>query len=98
LVGASGCIMGVIGILAGLLFRDRQSPRAGQRLRMILMMVALETIYDLSTPQVSLAAHLGGFATGVALGLVLSRQRSSPHRVPDQLLGKRAKSAGLPPP
>jgi membrane associated rhomboid family serine protease len=45
---------------------------------MILMMVALETIYDLSTPQVSLAAHLGGFATGVALGLVLSRQRTSP--------------------
>jgi rhomboid protease GluP len=74
LVGASGCIMGVIGILAGLLFRDRQSPRAGQRLRMILTMVVLETIYDLSTPQVSLAAHLGGFITGVALGLLLPRQ------------------------
>jgi rhomboid protease GluP len=98
LVGASGCIMGVIGILAGLLFRDRESPRAGQRLRMILMMVALETIYDLSTPQVSLAAHLGGFATGVALGLILSRQRTSPSRVPDQLIPKQANSGGGPPP
>jgi len=98
LVGASGCIMGVIGILAGLLFRDRQSPRAGQRLRMILMMVALETVYDLSTPQVSLAAHLGGFATGVALGLVLSRQRTSPGPAPAQLIRKQARSGGLPPP
>lgn len=81
LVGASGCIMGVIGILAGLLFRDRHSPRAGQRLRMILIMVALETIYDVSTPQVSLAAHLGGFITGVTLGLFLSRQNRSPRQV-----------------
>jgi rhomboid protease GluP len=80
LVGASGSIMGIIGVLAGLLFRDRQSPRAGQRLRMLLMMVALETIYDLSTPQVSLAAHLGGFVTGVALGLVLSRQSDTSGR------------------
>ena len=74
LVGASGCIMGVIGMLAGVLLRDRQLPRAGQRLRMIGMMVALETVYDLSTPQVSLAAHLGGFVSGLILGLFFSSQ------------------------
>ena len=40
-----------------------------------LIMVALQTSYDLLTPQVSLAAHLGGFVTGLALGLLLSRRR-----------------------
>jgi membrane associated rhomboid family serine protease len=45
---------------------------------MIGMMVALETVYDLSTPQVSLAAHLGGFVSGLILGLFFSSQ-SRPH-------------------
>jgi rhomboid protease GluP len=72
LVGASGCIMGVIGISAGLLLRHRQSPLAGRRLRNILLIVILQTIFDLSTPQVSLAAHLSGFVSGVLLGLLLA--------------------------
>ncbi|MBA3834193.1 MAG: rhomboid family intramembrane serine protease [Chthoniobacterales bacterium] len=72
LVGASGCVMGVIGISAGLLLRHRQTPLAGRRLREILAIVAFQTIFDLSTPQVSLAAHLSGFATGVLVGLVFA--------------------------
>jgi rhomboid protease GluP len=76
LVGASGSVMGVIGISAGLLLRHRQTPLAGQRLRKIMLIVVLQTIFDLSTPQVSLAAHLGGFMTGVAVGLFLAGSRS----------------------
>ncbi len=77
LVGASGCVMGVIGISAGLLLRHRQSPLAGRRLKEILAIVAFQTIFDLSTPQVSLAAHLSGFSTGVLIGLVFAARRTA---------------------
>ncbi len=78
LVGASGCVMGVIGISAGLLLRHRQSPLAGRRLRNLIVIVALQTAFDLSTPQVSLAAHLSGFVTGVGIGVILAAQRRQP--------------------
>jgi rhomboid protease GluP len=79
LVGASGCVMGVIGVSAGLLLRHRQSPLAGRRLRNIIVIVALQTAFDLSTPQVSLAAHLSGFLTGLLVGVILaSQQRRAP--------------------
>ena len=75
LVGASGAIMGVIGISAGLLLRHRQSPLAGRQLHNILVIVAIQTAFDLWTPQVSLAAHLCGFLSGVGVGLVFASQR-----------------------
>lgn len=75
LVGASGCVMGVIGVSAGLLLRHRQTPLAGRRLRNIIVIVALQTAFDLSTPQVSLAAHLSGFLTGVVVGTILASTR-----------------------
>lgn len=72
LVGASGCIMGVIGISAGLLLRHRQTRLAGRRLRNLFLIVALQTGFDLSSPQVSLSAHLSGFVAGVMVGLLLT--------------------------
>lgn len=75
LVGASGCIMGVIGVSAGLLLRHRRSPIAGRRLRDIIVIVILQTAFDLWTPQVSLSAHLSGFATGLLVGVVLAARR-----------------------
>jgi rhomboid protease GluP len=75
LVGASGCVMGVIGVSAGLLLRHRQTPLAGRRLRNIIVIVALQTAFDLSTPQVSLAAHLSGFITGVGVGTIFASTR-----------------------
>ena len=75
LVGASGCVMGVIGISAGLLFRHRQSQLAGQQLRYIIVIVAIQTAFDLWSPQVSLAAHLSGFITGVGVGVILASGR-----------------------
>jgi rhomboid protease GluP len=75
LVGASGCVMGVIGVSAGLLLRHRQSPLAGRRLRNLIVIVALQTVFDLSTPQVSLSAHLSGFLTGVGVGTIFASAR-----------------------
>jgi rhomboid protease GluP len=72
LVGASGCVMGVVGVWAGYLLRHRHEPFAGRRLRNIVLIVAIQTAFDLSTPQVSMAAHLSGLASGFALGLLVS--------------------------
>lgn len=77
LVGASGCVMGVIGISAGLLLRHRQTPLAGRRLREILLIVGFQTVFDLSTPQVSLSAHLSGFVTGLVIGMAFAARRAA---------------------
>ena len=42
------------------------------RLENILLIVAVQTVFDLSTPQISMAAHLSGLVTGLALGLLVS--------------------------
>jgi membrane associated rhomboid family serine protease len=72
LVGASGCIMGIVGAWAGFLLRHRHTPHAKQRLGNVLMIVAIQTAFDLSTPQVSMAAHLCGLFSGAVLGFVLA--------------------------
>jgi rhomboid protease GluP len=72
LVGASGCVMGIVGVWAGYLLRHRHEPFAGRRLRNIVLIVAIQTAFDLSTPQISMAAHLCGLVTGVLLGLLVS--------------------------
>ena len=72
LVGASGCIMGIVGAWAGFLLRHRHAPYAKQRLGNIFMIIVIQTAFDLSTPQVSMAAHLCGLIAGFFLGLALA--------------------------
>ncbi len=72
LVGASGCVMGIVGVWAGYLVRHRHEPFAGRRLWNIVLIVAIQTVFDLSTPQISMTAHLGGLVTGVILGLLIA--------------------------
>ena len=72
LVGASGCIMGLVGALAGFLMRHRHAPHARQRLANVVMIVAIQIAFDVSTPQVSMSAHLSGLVAGFFLGLVLA--------------------------
>lgn len=71
LVGASGCVLGIVGVWAGYLLRHRNEPFAGRRLRNIVLVVAIQIAFDLSTPQISMAAHLSGLATGLLLGLLI---------------------------
>ena len=75
-IGASGCIMGVVGAWAGFLLRHRHAPLAKQRLANIGLIVAIQIAFDLSTPQVSMAAHMCGLASGFLLGLILGPRRS----------------------
>jgi rhomboid protease GluP len=77
LVGASGCVMGIVGVWAGFLLRHRHQPLAGRRLKNIVLIVAVQTAFDLSTPQISMAAHLSGLVTGVMLGLLISERAES---------------------
>jgi rhomboid protease GluP len=71
LVGASGCIMGVVGTWIGFLLRHRHAPLARQRLRNIFVIVLLQLAFDLVTPRVSMSAHVGGVFTGFLLGLLV---------------------------
>jgi rhomboid protease GluP len=75
LVGASGSIMGIVGAWAGFLLRHRHVPQAKQRLANVGMIVAIQIAFDLSTPQVSMAAHMCGLIAGFFLGLVLAPMR-----------------------
>jgi membrane associated rhomboid family serine protease len=75
LVGASGCIMGIVGTWAGFLVRYRHAPQAKQRLGNVVMIIVIQVAFDLSTPQVSMAAHVCGLIAGFFLGLILAPRR-----------------------
>jgi membrane associated rhomboid family serine protease len=77
LVGASGCIMGIVGTWAGFLVRHRHAPQAKQRLGNVVMIIVIQVAFDLSTPQVSMAAHLCGLIAGFFLGLVFAPRATS---------------------
>ena len=79
LVGASGCIMGVVGTWAGFLLRHRHAPLARKRLRDIIVIVLLQVAFDFVTREVSSSAHFGGLLTGFLLGLLVPAR---PFRVP----------------
>jgi len=74
LIGASGSIMGIVGAWAGFLMRHRHAPQAKQRLANVGLIVAIQIAFDLSTPQVSMAAHLCGLIAGFFLGLILAQR------------------------
>jgi membrane associated rhomboid family serine protease len=72
LVGASGCVMGIVGAWAGFLLRHRHVWHARQRLLNILLIIAIQIAFDISTPEVSTSAHLCGLIIGFVLGLAVS--------------------------
>ena len=71
-VGASGCVMGIVGAWAGFLLCHRHVPRARERLMNILMIIGIQTAFDLTTPQVSSSAHICGLLTGFVVGLIIA--------------------------
>jgi membrane associated rhomboid family serine protease len=71
-IGASGCILGVVGAWAGFLVRHRHAPLAKQQLANVGLIVAIQIAFDLSTPQVSMSAHMCGLVAGFFLGLTLA--------------------------
>jgi membrane associated rhomboid family serine protease len=77
LVGASGCVMGIVGAWAGFLLRHRHVWQAKQRLLNILLIIVIQIVFDISTPQVSTSAHLCGLVTGIVIGLAVAPKRTA---------------------
>ena len=83
LVGASGCIMGLLGATGAVMLRawlKQRAPMARQIFLRLLVVVALQVTFDYNTPQVAGLAHavglLGGFIAGLLLHEVVSTRQS----------------------
>ena len=79
--GASGAVFGVYGAFgAFLVLRRRAMPEAvwQQTARGIGMFVAINVIFGLAVPGISLSAHLGGLVIGFLVGLALLARSSTP--------------------
>jgi rhomboid protease GluP len=74
-VGASGCIMALIGAMAAILlqgWQQEKSKLAAQRLRTILLIISLQVVFDLNTPQISFIGHFSGVILGFMIGFLLN--------------------------
>jgi rhomboid protease GluP len=73
-VGASGCIMGLVGAFAAILLIDwyrKRTRLAARSLRGILIIIILQVIFDLNTPHISFVGHTSGLIIGFVVGLIL---------------------------
>ncbi len=74
--GASGAVFGIVGTLLGIIVsRPKMLPQAelAKHRGEIMTFVVFNLIFGLSTPQIDMAAHIGGFLAGIVGGLLLSR-------------------------
>ena len=73
-VGASGCIMGLIGATGALMLRGwvrEGAAVAKRRLGAVLAIVAMQTVFDSLVPQVSMTAHLSGAFFGFVMTMLV---------------------------
>ncbi len=74
-VGASGCIMGLVGASTAVLlrgFRREKALVAKRRLYLFVAVIVLQTIVDFQIPQVSFFAHIVGAITGFLTALAVT--------------------------
>ena len=74
--GASGAIFGLMGSLIAFLLRHRENltPQAKSLLMQLVFWAGLNVFLGFSMPGIDNAAHLGGCAAGMLLGLAWSRR------------------------
>jgi rhomboid protease GluP len=84
LLGASGCIMGLLGAMSYLLYlgyKREKSKIAGKSLYSVVVIFAFQVIFDIVTPNISIIAHLSGFAFGLLItGILVSLKNSEPNK------------------
>ena len=73
-VGASGAVFAVLGGLIAVLIINRGHVR-GMTLKRILIMAALSVYSGFASPDIAVAAHLGGMASGFLMALLLYRKK-----------------------
>lgn len=81
-VGASAAIMGLFGCVCAIfvkIYQKGQYDFALRKLRLIILVLGVQFIFDWVTPQVSFVSHLSGLIIGFLLGLILlsTRDKSS---------------------
>lgn len=73
-VGASGCVMGLVGATGALMLRGwlrEKAHAAKRRLVLMLLIVLMQTLFDFVVPHVSMTAHLSGALIGFAATILL---------------------------
>ena len=72
-VGASGAVFGVMGALIVLIIKGRKKLRTGSSMLVRAGFAVFYAVYaGFRTPYTDNAAHLGGLAFGIALGVLLT--------------------------
>ena len=83
LVGASAAIMGLMGATFIILLRgwlQEKAKIAQERLRLVVVIIVLQVIFDLSVPNVSFFGHSSGLILGMlftSLTLLLTKRKST---------------------
>lgn len=77
--GASGAIFGIAGVLAVFVYNRRDSLVMAQYLRSIFFFIGINVVLGFLIQGIDNAAHLGGLAAGVALGLGFDQGRKGQH-------------------
>jgi rhomboid protease GluP len=78
MVGASGAIMGIVGTMGAVMLRGwrREGAQAAKRrLVAVALIVAMQTLFDSITPEVSMTAHLSGAIIGFLAALVVGERK-----------------------
>ena len=74
LVGASAAIMGLVGTLlaiSGYVWLKKKTPMNAKRLRLVIIVIIVQFIFDNLIPQVSFYSHLFGLISGFLLGIIV---------------------------
>jgi membrane associated rhomboid family serine protease len=81
--GASASILGITGFLIAIVFHGKVKPPHSQMFNWRLAIFIFLFLVAIISPNVDNFAHVGGFATGLLLGLIFvnSLRASSPHRI-----------------
>lgn len=69
-IGASGAIFGLVGVVLVMAIW-RTGPQRAAIVRWVLTILAINAVIDFATPDISIAAHVGGFVAGAVLALLL---------------------------
>lgn len=73
-VGASGSVMGLIGVSVAIFLRDWLKNRgsiASKKLQSFLLLILIQTVFDLTTPEISFVSHISGTIIGFLLGMIV---------------------------
>ena len=73
-VGASGCVMGLVGATGALMLRGwlrHRALSAKRRFSSVLLIITMQSLFDLLVPEVSMTAHLSGALIGFAIASIV---------------------------